>query len=409
MFQHIQRRLLLYQLTIPVGILVLFAVLVRLFFSQSLLSRLNDELTLVGEGIIDDAQQNHTLFRATEIDIGLLEQARQNVVWYAPSGKPLSHLGLPLPILPIQNRHRAQFLVRHPQLASVQLPIFDSRKHLEGYLAVSQSLEEHFNQPMQRLDLGLMGGIACALVLSGWGSLWLTRQAMRPIEDSFNRLQQFTADASHELRSPLTAIASNAAVALKYSDGMRPSDHRKLTAIANAADQINRLTDDLLFLARTGTVPASQLESVSLAELATEVVHYLKPEAIPKGIRLERQGMEVEVRGNPLLLRRLIVNLLENAIAYSPAGTSITLSTEPVGPRAVLIVADQGIGIAPEDLPHIFQRFWRANPARSHREGGSGLGLSIVQEIVRLHQGNIQVTSKLNVGTTIRVDLPLQD
>jgi signal transduction histidine kinase len=239
-------------------------------------------------------------------------------------------------------------------------------------------------------------------------SFWLTRQAMKPIEASFNRLQQFSADASHELRGPLTAIASNAAVALRHPEGMRPGDQRKFELIANTTDQLSRLTDDLLFLARTDTAQTLQFEAVDLAMLSAAVLELYQPAASDKGIELLQQGRSVTIQGHPPSLSRLITNLVENAIAYSPEGTQVILSTEAMGRQAILKVADQGIGIAPEDLGHIFDRFWRADPARSRRAGGSGLGLSIVQEVARLHHGHIQVLSQLHQGTTITLEFPSQ-
>jgi signal transduction histidine kinase len=406
MFQRIQTRLLLYQLIISTALLLLLAGLVRLFFTQSLTASVYDELNILARTILDTARDNHTLFRGDDIDPELLRQARQSLVWYNAQGKPLSHFGLNLPIPRIQNRKNSQFFSQ-AQFATIQIPIVGSRHQLQGYMAVSKSLT-HLNQTISRLDDVLMGGIACMFIISGGTSFWLTRQAMKPIEASFSRLQQFSADASHELRGPLTAIASNAAVALRHPEGMRPGDQRKFELIANTTDQLSRLTDDLLFLARTDTAHTLQFEAVDLAVLSASVLELYQPAASDKGIELIQQGNSVTLLGHPPSLCRLITNLVENAIAYSPEGTQVILSTEAMGRQAILKVADQGIGIAPEDLGHIFERFWRADPARSRRAGGSGLGLSIVQEVARLHHSHIQVLSQLHQGTTITLEFPSQ-
>ena len=128
-----------------------------------------------------------------------------------------------------------------------------------------------------------------ALILSSVGGFWLTRQAVQPIEESFQRLTQFTADASHELRSPLMAIKSNAAVALKYSDGMRPTDAEKFAAIASATNQMTHLTEDLLLLARTDKAAVANRQPVNLAEVLEQLVEQYQPQAQAKQIHLTVQ------------------------------------------------------------------------------------------------------------------------
>jgi len=271
---------------------------------------------------------------------------------------------------------------------------------------VSQTLEE-VDETLLKLDLGLGGGIIVALLCSAIGGVWLTRQAMQPIEESFDRLKQFTADASHELRSPLMAVKSNAAVALKYPEGIREKDAEKFDAIASATNQMIQLTEDLLLLARSDQPPNQQRERIDLTAMLDNLVQLQTPQAQAKQIDLKAQLMPgMQVLGDESQLWRVFMNLIANALNYTPANGQITIVGRRVGQSLMISVQDTGIGIAPEHLARVFDRLWRADQARSRWAGGSGLGLSIAQAIVQNHQGEITVTSQLNVGSRFTVRLP---
>ncbi|MHC5932351.1 sensor histidine kinase, partial [Nostoc sp.] len=199
------------------------------------------------------------------------------------------------------------------RIQSVTLPIINSDdKQFIGYVRASQSLEE-FDETLNKLDLGLGGGIVVALIISGAGGVWLTRQAMQPIEESFERLKQFTADASHELRSPLMAIKSNAGVALKYPEGMRKTDAEKFQAISSATNQMTRLTEDLLFLARHDNIPNYIKETVNLSSILNNLVQLYQPQAMAKEIHLKSQLTEkLYLLGDPNQITRLFSNLIQN-------------------------------------------------------------------------------------------------
>ncbi len=279
-------------------------------------------------------------------------------------------------------------------------------KKLVGYVRASQSLEE-LDATLRKLDWGLGGGIIVALVLSGVGGIWLTRQAMQPIEESFQRLKQFTADASHELRSPLMAIKSNAAVALKYPEGMRQGDKEKFSAIASATNQMSRLTEDLLFLARTDTVPDRNWEQVKLTEILANLVQLYKPQAEAKQIDLKISFSEnLYLQGDEVQLVRLFSNLIENALHYTKSGGVVEIKAKRVGSQLSVKIEDTGVGIAPEHLERVFERFWRAEASRSYWNGGSGLGLAIACAIAQNHGGTITVTSELGIGSCFKVRLP---
>ncbi|PMB05422.1 two-component sensor histidine kinase, partial [Fischerella thermalis CCMEE 5328] len=266
---------------------------------------------------------------------------------------------------------------------------------------------EEFDETLNKLDLGLGGGIVVALIISGAGGVWLTRQAMQPIEESFERLKQFTADASHELRSPLMAIQSNAGVALKYPEGMREADAEKFQAISSATNQMTRLTEDLLFLARHDNIPNQSKETVNLSSILSNLVQLYQPQAVAKQISFKSQLSEkLYLLGDANQLTRLFTNLIQNAIHYTPSEGTVKIIANLSTSHIVVNVQDTGVGIAPEDLEKIFERFWRADKSRSYNSGGSGLGLAIAQAIAQNHGGLITVTSQLGVGSCFTVRLP---
>jgi signal transduction histidine kinase len=237
---------------------------------------------------------------------------------------------------------------------------------------------------------------------------------MQPIEASFLRLKQFTADASHELRSPLMAISTNAEVALTYPEGMRASDEEKFQAIASATEQMSKLTEDLLLLARTDKVADFEFQRIDLTALLTDLVNLYNPQARAKQIELKAEiESNLWIIGDETKLVRAFTNLIQNALQYTPMKGKVNLTanrgerTASLREREIeVIVADTGIGIAPEHLNLVFERLWRADRSRSYYEGGSGLGLAITRAIIDNHRGTITVTSQPHVGSCFVVRLP---
>jgi signal transduction histidine kinase len=283
---------------------------------------------------------------------------------------------------------------------------------IEGYLRVSQSTEEVESVLNQlRWQLGI--SILVTLILVWLSGIWLAQKSVEPVEQSLQLLKQFTDDASHELRSPLTAIKLSLDVLRKHPDRFQPKDAKKLEAIASATNQMIRLTEDLLFLARGERTPAVAGErstTLSLNQLLPNLVDLLEPSAQAQDIHLHYQETDrLSVVGDEPQLIRLFSNLLENAIQYTPSGGKVILRLSRQEKMALVAVEDTGIGLAPEDVPRVFTRFWRADKARSRRAGGTGLGLSIVQAIVQRHGGKIEVRSQLGIGSCFLVSLPLSE
>jgi heavy metal sensor kinase len=239
------------------------------------------------------------------------------------------------------------------------------------------------------------------------------------LQASFRAQERFVGDASHELRTPLTAIRGNVDVLMRQARlggrGLDPSDlTAALDDIRRESDRMRRLLDDLLLLARAdadagndleGTAPIRR-ERVRLDEIATEAVR--SAEALASGQLLELEAPRgVEVPGDPDRLHQLVMILLDNAIRHTPPGGRIrvAVAATPDG-RARVAVRDEGEGIAPEHLPHLFERFYRADGARGRSSGGTGLGLAIARAICRAHGGEISVTSTPDQGATFLVTLP---
>lgn len=228
------------------------------------------------------------------------------------------------------------------------------------------------------------------------------------LERSFTEVRQFTADASHELRTPLTAIRAEAESALG-NPGLAAEQQQLLGSILEECERLARLTDQLLTLSREDAgVSRPANEPVDLAGLATGVVDTMRPLAEMQGIRLElRAAGPVSMKGDGARLRQVLYNLIDNAIKHTPASGVIEVHAELQDGQAALVVRDTGEGIPPEHLPHVFDRFYRVDKARSRDQGGTGLGLSIVRSIVVAHGGDITLDSALGKGTTFTIKLPL--
>ena len=410
MFQKIRYRLFLSNLLVFALVLMGSAFVVRFIFVRNLEQQLTERLIALARGTSASAEFDKGYLESeTKFSPQQLKEAQQAFQWFDPQGRLLEQQGERnyIPTLPFEADRTIQTQTDEIRLQLVTLPIIESdTKHLIGYIRVSQSLEE-VEETIARLDWGLAAGAIAALVLSSAGGGWLNRQAMQPIEESFERLKQFTADASHELRSPLMAIGTNAEVALTYPEGMRASDGEKFKSIALVIDQMSKLTEDLLLLARTDRVADFEFNKIDLTALLKDLVNLYVPQTRAKQIKLKAEiGNDLWSIGDEAQLARAFTNLIQNAIQYTPAGGTIKVIGDRVGRDLKITVADTGIGIAAKHLDLVFDRLWRADSSRSYYEGGSGLGLAITQAIVRNHRGIITVTSELNVGSRFVVRLP---
>ncbi len=260
---------------------------------------------------------------------------------------------------------------------------------------------------LARVLLAVLGLGAGGLVLSAGAGFWLAGRTLRPIAQAMERQRRFTADASHELRTPLTLIRGNAELLSRHPDRPIREYGDVVQDIIIESDRLGRLVADLLTLARAdeGRLQLA-LTDVDLSAMTAALVREFEPLAAAKGLTLRAEiAPGLHVRGDADRLRQLGVILLDNAVRYTQSGV-VTLRLTGAHHGAVLSVSDTGPGIAPEHLPHIFERFYRADPARSSDQGGSGLGLAIARWIAEAHGGRIEVTSAPGRGSTFSVRLP---
>jgi signal transduction histidine kinase len=423
MFQDLRWRLLLSYLTVMATILSLFGTGVYVFFSRSLYGELDKKLQTLAESDVPSLNEVQIkreayLEEVDRISWGeLLYREPQSVEWFDAEGQLIVSKGtLNLALPPRPGFWTIERMQKSSQIRTFTISVTENSSDanassLAGYIRVSQSTQE-IEAIQSQLLWGLGMGAVTTLGLVGLAGFWLTQKAIAPVEQSFQRLKQFTADASHELRGPLTAIKASVDVMRNHPERIHPKDAKKLSGIASATSQMIELTEDLLFLARTDT-PGSTINTVGtpilLNDVLQDLVDLFGSFAQEKGVRLKYQELAtVLVSGDRSHLSRLFSNLLRNGIQYTPSGGRVELRLSKNNRFAIVRVDDTGIGIAPEEIPFVFDRFWRADKARSRQDGGTGLGLSIAFAIATRHGGKITVSSQLKVGSCFSVYLPLQ-
>jgi two-component system, OmpR family, manganese sensing sensor histidine kinase len=223
------------------------------------------------------------------------------------------------------------------------------------------------------------------------------------------QLQQFTVDASHELRSPLTAVKISVDVLQSESAEMLPADRHRIEVISKGIEQIRYLVEDLLLLTRMDVhLTAHEWRLIAVDEVLEDLLALLESQAEDRQITLESELLSaVNVNGDNTQLPRLFRNLLDNALKYTPAGGTVTVTMQQTNDAVTVRIIDTGMGIAGAHLPLVFDRFWRADINRADESSGLGLGLAIAQSIARSHRGEITVDSQLHLGSCFQVKLPL--
>lgn len=325
---------------------------------------------------------------------------------YPPNGPPAGVVQVPYPLTEM---NRAIGGLNRALL--VLLPFAMLGAGLGGAFLTRRALHpvRQIAQVAERIGTA---GLSERLPLAGKDEFWelagVINGMLDRLQEMVERERQFTADASHELRTPVAIIKANTSLCL--SGEPSPAHYRRsVEAIDRAADSMDRLVQDLLLLARSD---AGRLARHPVVLLLGDVLQQAarrvsRPEQAP--IRLVVPDPALCVVGDEEELVRLFTNLLENAAHCTPADGTITVSAEALGSQVRVSVADTGVGIAPEHLPRLGERFYRVDAARSRPEGGTGLGLSICRSIVAAHGGEMTIESVLGQGTTVRVSLPAAD
>jgi heavy metal sensor kinase len=230
------------------------------------------------------------------------------------------------------------------------------------------------------------------------------------LEKSVRKIRQFSGDVSHELRTPLTIIRGEIEVVLRKARSAEEY-HETLESVLDETHHMEKIIDDLLFLSRLEATDKIEFsDDVELNEILSRVWDSRSPAAREKGIELKMlPSSPSRIRGERTLLERLLTNLVDNAVRYTPAGGNVVMGVEERGPWLVLTVRDTGIGIPEESLPLIFDRFYVVDPSRSKESGGSGLGLSIVKSVADIHGAVIDIRSRVEEGTTFTIRFPLAE
>jgi two-component system, OmpR family, manganese sensing sensor histidine kinase len=427
MFQTTRRRLALWYTTVTAILLVLFATGVYIYVRNTLVDRVDDTLNHVVEVVqrsLVITPRNNQLhvnveqsFRDNPV---VLEEDHIDIEWFNLTGDRLwSTLSDNLPIVPM-----------HPNIfgETIQIPRTDLEplilrqitqpirqgKDLLGYLRVSEPWFE-VTIPTRELVIDLLAGTTVMVGIVAAIGWFLSGIAMQPIRESYQRLKQFTADASHELRNPIAVIQTNVQVALADPEAEVADQQKHLQVIERLTRRLGRLVEDLLFLARqdSGSAPPPRSQVV-LAQLLAETVEEQRTIAAAKQIHLDLSLPDHLSQESILADRdqiiRVCTNIIANALQYTPINGTVKLSLNQIKrsgqPYLQIKVADTGSGIPAEAISQVFERFYRVDPARSKSSGGTGLGLAITKAIVDQHQGQITIESPANHGTIVTVLLP---
>ncbi len=427
MYHSLRSRLLLYYLIVMAAILGIFGSGVYVVFRRNLYKQLDKKLVTLAQSAtpsFTDVRNlgNKYLNQVEEVPWrDIFNRDQQSLEWFDEKKQLLGRKGLiKLGVPPevgttfLTNPDTGKMFRTHTLSVFIRRNGEVGPLTRVGFIRATQSSEEIEAAESELFWIFVIGGLL-TLILIGLGGFWLTKKAIEPIEASFLQLKQFTADASHELRSPLTAIKASVDIMRTHPERVHPKDVKKLEAIAGATVQMNEMLGDLLFLARADAdsdLPVTQrkLAPVLLNQILQNCFVLLEPFANDKKIVFQSKFREeIKVMGDIPQLSRLFSNLLENALQYTPEEGRVSLDLYRQNRFAVISVRDTGIGIAPDQVSKVFDRFWRADKARTRREGGTGLGLAISEAIVKRHGGKVSVTSELNIGTCFLVRIPITD
>jgi heavy metal sensor kinase len=293
----------------------------------------------------------------------------------------------------------------------ISIPVLLIVSAFSGYLLAARALApiDHITQAAQKISTE---DLSARLNLQGSddeiGRLATTFDSMLArLEEGFKRERQFTSDASHELRTPLAAM--QAILNVTRERVRAPEEYETaLDDLSEETNQLQALTEDLLYIARGDVRLTMPHEVVNLSNLLTDVIESLRPMAEAKGLHLEQDiQSNLDIQGDSDALIRAFVNLIDNAIKYTDVGEVRVTTVRGAEKNLDITISDTGRGIPPEHLPHIFERFYRVDESRTTQ--GFGLGLAIVQEIVHTHRGTIEASSRIGSGTVFRLSFPVID
>ncbi|MBP1965396.1 sensor histidine kinase [Paenibacillus aceris] len=275
-----------------------------------------------------------------------------------------------------------------------------------SYVVVVRSLEDA-HKMLQTLRTDLIIGCSAGVLFSILAGFYLAGRSLIPIRRSWDKQQQFVADASHELRTPIAVIQTRSELLFRHPQRSVEEESENIALILKESKRMGRLIDDLLTLARTDS---NQLQihtaTVPVHQLLQEITEQFALLAETKFIHIHSQIEPSVLWGDENRLRQLFIILLDNALKFTPPEGSIEVRCHNLSHSIRIVVKDSGCGINEADLPRIFERFYRGDKSRSRSDGGIGLGLSIAEWIVLAHKGTIRVQSQLSIGTEFIIIFP---
>src|ERR1043165_8337547 len=461
MFDSVRTRLTLWYAGVLGLSLIAFALLIyyaaAAIFHQRQDESLHSTAQTVASAYVEELEEQHSLAKAGEVVLAELTFPNHYVEVIDNTGRPiawsknLSGKTFAIPLFTVeQARARSSGVVTVDGLRAAVVPL--SADQNLGFAVVAEPLSV-IEDGLRQLRSDFFAGVLLVLLLACAGGYFLARKSLAPIasmnsqtqrisaenlsarldvtnprdelgrlattindllarlENSFKEQQRFIADASHELRTPLAVLRGETEVALGKE---RTVDEyqQSLSLIQDEAERLSRIVEDLFILARQpiNTRAALNNERVSLNEAVRDCARAAQVLAFRKGVRLkvENDSPSIDLNGDEDLIKRMLLNLLDNAVKYTPAGGEISLALVRQNGNAEIVVRDTGVGIPAEAQPRVFDRFYRVDKARARAMGGAGLGLSIAQWIVEVHGGEITVTSAPGQGSSFTVLLPVK-
>lgn len=362
-------------------------------------------LCLAGTDCSNDAQNRHIL--------GIVQEGNYYVRFFTQSGQLLASLGSQPDGLPSPETKEGWSMLQDrngTRYHQTTLLLKTATGSAWGYMQIGRSLKE-YDDHLTTLRLLLAIGLPLSMLVIAGAGWWLAGLAIRPVYQSYQQMQQFTADAAHELRTPIASIRATVESVQDVDNLSNEEMQETLGVVDRQNNRLAHLVQDLLLLSRMGQkVLVEKRQICCLNDLIHDLVESLSILELAAPIKLTIQFRVKEplcVMGDENQLSRLFSNLIVNALQYTPPGGVVTVILERDESHALIQVQDTGIGIAPADQSRIFDRFYRVSSDRSRQTGGSGLGLAIAKAIVQSHHGRIRVQSEVGKGSLFTVQLPL--
>lgn len=417
MFGRIRRRLTVGYVGILALILALFITILAFSFSQRLTAQQDQKLKQAATAEIDKYVTGSGKFGSVKSN----DESDIAVTALPPDGStdsdaqvlasPSTPLGLPyvgLARTAVQTRQPFVATVDGPQGKVRVMNRLLTNSSSGEIIAVVQAAEsrEEVTSTIRSLVLVLVPVGIGALLLAAIGGLFMSRRAMRPVRDAFDRQRTFIANASHELKTPLTLIRADAEVLQRGMDD--PEQQELADDLLSETDRMSGVLSDLLLLTRldAGKLSVSR-EAFDLSQVIVQAAERFRARAEAEGVIIETEFPgKLLVRGDEERTSQVLAALLDNAVRFTPERGLITVSGSQDDGRIEATVTDTGPGIAPEHLPRLFDRFYRAEASRARSDGGTGLGLAIARDLARVQGGELVANNAKGGGGTFKLRLP---